>query len=75
MSKLPVVSGKELVNALEKTGFVIVRQKGSHVSLQKINSKETYRTVVPLHTKIAKGTLIDILHQTGLSKEELIDLL
>jgi predicted RNA binding protein YcfA (HicA-like mRNA interferase family) len=75
MSKLPVVSGKELVNALEKAGFVIVRQKGSHVSLQKINSKETYRTVVPLHTKIAKGTLIDILHQTGLSKEELIDLL
>ena len=75
MSKLPVVSGKELVNALEKAGFIIVRQKGSHVSLQKITSEGTHRTVVPLHTKIAKGTLIDILHQTGLSKEELIDLL
>jgi predicted RNA binding protein YcfA (HicA-like mRNA interferase family) len=75
MSKLPVVSGKELVNALEKAGFVIVRQKGSHVSLQKITSEGTYRTIVPLHTRIAKGTLIDILHQTGLSKEELIDLL
>jgi hypothetical protein len=36
MSKLPVISGKELVNALEKAGFVVVRQKGSHVSLQKI---------------------------------------
>jgi predicted RNA binding protein YcfA (HicA-like mRNA interferase family) len=75
MSKLPVVSGKELVNALEKAGFVVVRQKGSHVSLQKITSEGTYRTVVPLHTKLAKGTLLDILHQTGLSKEELISLL
>lgn len=75
MSKLPVVSGKELVNALEKAGFVVVRQKGSHVSLQKITREGTYRTVVPLHTKLAKGTLLDILHQTGLSKEELIGLL
>jgi hypothetical protein len=36
MSKLPVISGKELVNALEKAGFAVVRQKGSQVSLQKI---------------------------------------
>jgi predicted RNA binding protein YcfA (HicA-like mRNA interferase family) len=75
MSKLPVISGKELVNALEKAGFVVVRQKGSHVSLQKITAEGIYRTVVPLHNKLAKGTLLDILHQTGLSKEELIDLL
>jgi predicted RNA binding protein YcfA (HicA-like mRNA interferase family) len=75
MSKLPVISGKELVNALEKVGFVVVRQKGSHVSLQKITNEGTYRTVVPLHTRLAKGTLLDILHQTGLSKERLIDLL
>jgi len=75
MSKLPEISGKELVNTLEKAGFVVVRQKGSHVSLQKITIGETYRTVVPLHTRLAKGTLLDILHQTGLSKEELIDLL
>ncbi len=75
MSKLPVLSGKELVNALEKAGFVVVRQKGSHVSLQKITNEGTYRTVVPLHTRLAKGTLLDILQQTGLSIEELIDLL
>lgn len=75
VSKLPVISGKELVNALEKAGFVIVRQKGSHVSLQRITTEGTYRTVVPLHNILAKGTLLDILHQTGLSKEELIDLL
>jgi predicted RNA binding protein YcfA (HicA-like mRNA interferase family) len=75
MSKLPVISGKELVNALQKAGFIVVRQKGSHISLQKTTTEGTYRTVVPLHTRLAKGTLLDILHQTGLSKEELIDLI
>ncbi|WP_440953980.1 type II toxin-antitoxin system HicA family toxin [Methanosarcina sp. Mfa9] len=75
MPKLPVVSGKKLVTALQKAGFVIVRQKGSHVSLQKITPEKVYRTVVPLHKRLAKGTLLDILHQTGLDKEDLKRLL
>lgn len=75
MPKLPVVSGKELVAALKKAGFVEVRQKGSHVSLQKITPHTTYKTVVPLHRELAKGTLLDILHQTGLSRDDLLELL
>jgi predicted RNA binding protein YcfA (HicA-like mRNA interferase family) len=75
MPKLPVISGKELVAALKKAGFVEVRQKGSHVSLQKITSERTYKTVVPMHRELAKGTLLDILHQTGLSRDDLIKLL
>ena len=35
MSRLPDVSGAELVKALQKAGFVVLRQKGSHVSLEK----------------------------------------
>ncbi len=75
MPKLPVVSGKELVAALKKAGFVEVRQKGSHISLQKVTPDTTYKTVVPLHRELAKGTLLDILHQTGLSREDLLELL
>ncbi|MBU4221440.1 MAG: type II toxin-antitoxin system HicA family toxin [Euryarchaeota archaeon] len=75
MPKLPVISGKELIAALKKAGFVVVRQKGSHVSLEKITQEATYRTVVPLHQELAKGTLIDILHQTGLSREDLLELI
>jgi predicted RNA binding protein YcfA (HicA-like mRNA interferase family) len=75
MPKLPVISGKELVAALKRAGFVEVRQKGSHVSLQKVASDTTYKTVVPLHRELAKGTLIDILHQTGLSRDDLLKLL
>ncbi|MBI5598291.1 MAG: type II toxin-antitoxin system HicA family toxin [Deltaproteobacteria bacterium] len=69
MPKRPVLSGKELIRILEKGGFKVVRQKGSHVSLQKGNHK----TVVPLHDELAKGTLLGILKQCGLSKEELIE--
>ena len=67
MPRLPVVSGKELIALLEKDGFRVVRQKGSHVSLQ----KGTYKTVVPLHDDLAKGTLLGIMKQCGLSKDDL----
>ena len=67
MGKLPVLSGAELVSLLEKNGFLVVRQRGSHISLQKSH----YRTVVPLHDELAKGTLLAILKQCGLSREEL----
>ena len=68
MVKLPVISGHKLVKILQKLDFQIVRQKGSHVSLY----KDKYRTVVPLHNELAKGTHLSILRQCGLTKEELI---
>jgi predicted RNA binding protein YcfA (HicA-like mRNA interferase family) len=69
--KLPVVSGSELVALLKKAGFKTIRRKGSHVSLQ----KENFRTIIPLHDELAKGTLIAILKQCGMSKEDLARLL
>ena len=75
MRKLPLISGKKLIAALKRDGFIEVRQKGSHVSLQKITSGRTYKTVVPLHRELAKGTLLDILQQTELEKDDLIELL
>lgn len=68
MAKLPVLSGADLINILKRLGFVIVRQKGSHVSLQKAG----YRTVVPLHDELARGTILGILKQCGLSKEDIV---
>jgi len=69
--KLPVISGKELIKILENLGFEIVHQKGSHRYLQ----KEKYKTCIPLHKELAKGTLLAILKQCGLTKEDLIKLL
>ncbi|HEY5297752.1 MAG TPA: type II toxin-antitoxin system HicA family toxin [Verrucomicrobiae bacterium] len=72
---LPAVSGRQLVRALQRVGFVVLRQKGSHVSLERRSGKSYWRTVVPLHREIRPGTLSDILNQSGMSKEELAGLL
>ncbi len=71
MTRLPVLSGRELVNALGKLGFKVVRRKGSHVSMR----KGSFRTVVPQHDELTKGTLFDILKQCGLSREDLLRVL
>jgi predicted RNA binding protein YcfA (HicA-like mRNA interferase family) len=72
---LPAISGRELIRALRRAGFVVLRQKGSHVSLEKRSADGYWRTVVPLHREIRPGTLSDILHQAGLSKDQLMELL
>ena len=69
------MSGQRLIRALRRAGFVALRQKGSHVSLEKRAGGQYWRTIVPLHREIRPGTLSDILNQTGLSKEDLLALL
>ena len=73
MTQLPGVSGKELIKFLQKRGFSKLRQRGSHVSLQKQTPDRTYRTVVPMHNDLSIGTLLNILRQCGISKEEFIE--
>jgi predicted RNA binding protein YcfA (HicA-like mRNA interferase family) len=77
--KMPVVSGKQLIKMMYKLGYSIVKQRGSHIKLQKKTPAGTHSITVPQHDEIAKGTLIDILNKTSLwnqiSKEELLALL
>jgi len=54
---------------------VELRQKGSHVALEKRNGEDVRRTVVPMHSTLAKGTLADILKQSGITLEQFIELL
>jgi predicted RNA binding protein YcfA (HicA-like mRNA interferase family) len=75
MTRLPSVSGERLVRALKRVGFIQLRQKGSHVSLEKRIGEKSLRTVVPLHSTLAKGTLSDILKQAALTVDELVELL
>jgi predicted RNA binding protein YcfA (HicA-like mRNA interferase family) len=75
MPKLLSVSGERLVRALKRAGFVELRQKGSHVSVERRVGEQVFRTVVPIHSELAKGTLSDILKQCGLKVDELIELL
>jgi len=74
VSVLPQVSGREVIAALEKTGYERDRQKGSHIVLRQI-SYPNRRLVVPDHKEIAKGTLRAIIKQAGLTVEEFNQLL
>ena len=69
MAKLPSTSGKKVIKALGKLGFVVVRQRGSHVILQ----RESNLVTVPLHDPIKKSTLNTILKQADVSLEELFE--
>jgi predicted RNA binding protein YcfA (HicA-like mRNA interferase family) len=69
--RLPVISGQQMVKALKRAGFEVLRQRGSHVSMEKREPQITRKTVVPQHREIRPGTLNDILKQTGLSKDDL----
>ena len=71
MTKLPRLSGKKVIKILEKIGFEAVRQKGSHIFLR---HKDGRTTVVPNHKEIDKGTLLEILRQTKLTREDFMNL-
>lgn len=66
MPKLPLISGFELVKVLSKLDFAVVSRKGSHVKMQ----KNDLVVIIPLRRLIAKGTLLSILDQAKISREE-----
>ena len=75
MSKLPHLSGNEVIKLLTKVGFSVARQKGSHIILIKQTTSEKRAVVVPNHKEIDIGTLIEIIRQAGLKREEFLQLI
>ena len=71
MSKLPLLSWREVVKALTLAGFQVARQKGSHLILV----KDERIVPVPKHEQIKKGLLMAIIEEAGLTKEEFQKLL
>lgn len=72
MAKLPRLSGKEVIKALSKAGFNAIRQKGSHVFMVKETPENRTALVVPMHNEIDTGTLLEIIRQSKLTKEEFL---
>jgi predicted RNA binding protein YcfA (HicA-like mRNA interferase family) len=68
MPKLPHISGKDAVRALEKLGFEVTRQRGSHIVMR----RGMDGCVVPNHREIKTGTLSGVLKQAGVSAETFI---
>ena len=73
--KLPVLSGNEVIKALTRAGFKVARKKGSHVILVKFIDERKIGVVVPDHKEIDKGTLLEIMRQARLRREEFLELL
>ncbi len=73
MSGLPRISGRECVKALNKAGFYLKRQEGSHMILRRDNPFG--QVVVPDHKELDRGTLRAIIRQSGLSVDEFVKLL
>jgi Predicted periplasmic or secreted lipoprotein len=73
VNKLPRVSGREAIRSLEKKGFHVRRQHGSHVILRR--DDPFAQIVVPDHKELDRGTLRAILRQADLSVEEFCGLI
>jgi predicted RNA binding protein YcfA (HicA-like mRNA interferase family) len=66
------LSGQELVKVLLRVGFVVNRQRGSHIILRRGNPYA--RVVVPDHKQVRPGTLRQILNEAGVTVEQLLEL-
>jgi predicted RNA binding protein YcfA (HicA-like mRNA interferase family) len=78
MPKLPHIRGAELVRALEKIGFRITRQRGSHIQLRREETDGSFTTFpVPVHAgkTIKPGTLKGIIRKAGLDVAQLLEIL
>jgi predicted RNA binding protein YcfA (HicA-like mRNA interferase family) len=75
MTKVPSLPYDQAIRALQRDGWVVVRQKGSHVRIQKHTPTETLKLTIPAHRPIKRSTLSHILKQAKLTVEEFGSLL
>ena len=75
MNPVPIISYREIVRALQRDGWVVVRQRGSHIRLQKHTRERTLKLTVPAHRPVKRSTLSHILKQAELELDRFLELL
>ena len=75
MSEVPNLPYTEIIKALQRAGFIVVRQRGSHIRVQKRMQTRIIKITVPAHKPVKKGTLTRIIKDAGLTLEEFKKLL
>ncbi len=75
MSKVPSLNYDRVVKALERIGFAVIRQKGSHIRMEKRYEDEIIKITVPTHKPIKRSTLSHILKQAKINLEDFISFL
>jgi predicted RNA binding protein YcfA (HicA-like mRNA interferase family) len=74
MSKVPSLDYRQVITALKRDGWVVVRQRGSHIRLHKHTPDEMLKITIPAHKPIKRSTLSHILKHAGISVEKLNEL-
>lgn len=74
MTKVPSLGYEKVVRALQRDGWVVVRQEGSHIRLQKRTQTEIFKLTVPAHRPILRSTLAHVLKQARLSVDQFVQL-
>lgn len=72
MSRLAVCSGADAVKVFRRIGYEVDHQTGSHIILRHSSGR---RLTVPNHRELAKGTLRALIRDSGLTKEQFVELL
>ena len=70
MTKVPSLPYDQIIRALQRDGWVVVRQRGSHVRLQKHTVAETLKLTIPTHRSLKRSTLAHILKQARLTTQD-----
>jgi predicted RNA binding protein YcfA (HicA-like mRNA interferase family) len=73
VTKVPSLPYTAILSALQRAGFRVVRQKGSHIRLEKETADGTTKLTVPAHRPVKRSTLQHILKDAGLTVEEFVD--
>ncbi len=75
MTKVPSLPYVEIIKALQRDGWMVVRQRGSHIRLQKRMGDELLKVTIPAHRPVKRSTLSHILKQARLEVEDFLELL
>ncbi len=75
MTKIPSLPYTQIVAALQRDGWVVVRQRGSHIRLEKKSGIRTLKIIIPAHKPVKRSTLAHILKQAQIDIDDFLRLL
>jgi predicted RNA binding protein YcfA (HicA-like mRNA interferase family) len=75
MTKIPSITYDRIIRTLQRDGWVVVRQKGSHIRLQKRTRDEVLKLTIPAHKPVKRSTLSHILKQARMDVDRFLSLM
>ncbi len=73
--KVPSLPYPQIIKALQRDGWIVVRQRGSHIRLQKHAADELLKITIPAHRPVKRSTLSHILKQARIDVDRFLELL